>query len=88
MLQQFLDLVKENPGVTTGAGVGALFLSEALGFTKKGGILKALLDLIIAMGAAASAFKKVRRDLTEESPAYDKAFDEAFKPKPPEPPKE
>ncbi len=58
MLQQALDVVSAHPFATTTSGIGALVLSEVLGFTRKGGIVKALVDILIALGRVAAEMRK------------------------------
>jgi hypothetical protein len=58
VLQQALDVVSAHPFATTTSGLGALILSEILGFTRKGGIVKTLVDIIIAIGRVATEMRK------------------------------
>lgn len=68
MLQSAIELVQNHPVATTTAGVSTLILSEILGFTRRGGILRVLCDVLIALGVAAKAFKKVHTG-NQEPPA-------------------
>jgi hypothetical protein len=58
VLQEALDVVSAHPFATTTSGIGALVLSEVLGFTRKGGIVKALVDILIALGRVAAEMRK------------------------------
>ncbi len=66
MLQTILDTVSAHPLATTSSGIGALVLSELLGFTRKGGIVKGLVDILIALGRAAAEFRKAQKEGTSE----------------------
>ncbi len=58
MLQEILSHVSAHPLVTTTTGIGAVLTSEILGFTKKGGILKTLADLVVALGRVIGEMRK------------------------------
>lgn len=62
VLPAIFELVENHPAVTTTAGISTLILSEVLGFTRKGGIIRVLCDLLIAIGVGARAFKKERTE--------------------------
>lgn len=53
MIPEILDIVSNNPGISATAATVAIATSEALGFTKKGGILKLILSILIFLGRTA-----------------------------------
>ncbi len=58
MLQQVLETVSAHPLATLSTTLGATAASELLGLTKKGGIIKTLADLIIALGRVITEMRK------------------------------
>ena len=66
MLQEALGLVSDHPLAATTTGAGALLLSEIMGFTRKGGIFKGILLLLIALGRAAAEFRRAQTEIQEQ----------------------
>lgn len=66
MLQEILQSVSAHPLGATSTGVGALVLSEILGFTRKGGLVKGIALFLIALGRATSEFLKAQSEIQEQ----------------------
>lgn len=61
MLQELLTLIQAHPVEATATGFSGWVVSEVLGFTKRGGLLKAVGDIIVAAAAAIIAYRKARK---------------------------
>ena len=71
MIQELLNIIQAHPVETTAAGFSGWLVSEVLGFTKRGGLLKAVGDTILAAAAAVQAFRKARKAAADETTPED-----------------
>ena len=66
MLQEILQSVSDHPLASTSTGIGALVVSEVLGFTRKGGLIKGAALFFIALGRALAEFLAAQSEIQSQ----------------------